>query len=224
MIPFRDHNRSSTFPVLTVALIAVNVIVWLYEFMLDMSGQLEPFIMGFAFIPNNLWSVPLWWVVTIFTAMFMHGSWAHIIGNMMYLWIFGDNVEDRLGKPLFLLFYFGGGIAATLAQMAVDPFSTIPNLGASGAIAGVLGGYLLLFPQARVDTLVVNRIVALPALYVLGFWFIMQLFSGVGSLGVQTGGGVAYFAHIGGFVAGAAMMWLYKALFGEPPQRRQLGA
>jgi len=220
MIPYRDHNPSRRMPVVTVVLIALNTLVWLYEVLLMGSGELDTFIYAWAIIPRNLVTAPgLASLITVFTAMFMHGSWMHLIGNMLYLWIFGDNIEDALGKPLFILFYLASGVAATVAQVAIDPFSTVPNLGASGAIAGVLGAYLVLYPRAQVDTLVpvglgFMRVITIPALYVLGFWFVLQFFSGVGTLGVQTGGGVAYFAHIGGFVAGAALVGIARLLGG----------
>jgi membrane associated rhomboid family serine protease len=145
-------------------------------------------------------------IPTIFTAMFMHAGWLHLGGNMLYLWIFGDNIEDRLGPIKFLIFYLVCGIAATLAQYYVSPGSRIPNVGASGAIAGILGAYLLLFPRARVRVLLYNQIVAMPALAVLGFWIVLQIFAGAGAL-FQTAqsedvGGVAYMAHVGGFLAG----------------------
>ncbi len=226
MIPFRDHNRSRRFPILTALLVTINVIVWLYMWMLSATGGLQAFAERWAVIPYNLTHSPsLRDLLTIVTAMFMHGSWAHIIGNMLYLWIFGDNIEDVLGRPLYLLFYFVGGLAATVLQVAVAPNTRVPNLGASGAIAAVLGGYLVLFPQARIDTLVFLgyfiRIIALPALYVLGFWFVIQLFSGLGTLGMSAArGGVAYFAHVGGFAAGLMMMALYKAATGGPRRER----
>jgi membrane associated rhomboid family serine protease len=151
--------------------------------------------------------------LSILVSMFLHGGWLHIAGNMLFLWIFGNNVEDRLKRPLFIAFYFLGGLAATALQLAFGPDSTIPNVGASGAIAAVLGAYLVLFPRARVYTLVIFFFITaieLPAVAVLGFWFVLQLFSGVGSIGgdVSTGG-VAYWAHVGGFAFGAAVAWLF---------------
>ncbi len=151
--------------------------------------------------------------LSIPVSMFLHGGWLHIAGNMLFLWIFGNNVEDRLKRPLFIAFYFLGGLAATALQLAFGPNSTIPNVGASGAIAAVLGAYLVLFPRARVYTIVIFFFITaieLPAVAVLGFWFVLQLFSGVGSIGgdVSTGG-VAYWAHVGGFAFGAAVAWLF---------------
>jgi membrane associated rhomboid family serine protease len=145
--------------------------------------------------------------------MFMHGGWLHLGGNMLYLWIFGDNVEDRLGPVKFTIFYFLAGIAATFAQFLVNPGSPIPNVGASGAIAGVLGAYLLMFPQARVDVLLGRQVVSMPAFIVLGFWVVLQMVSGVGSIAdtAQTEqGGIAYMAHVGGFVAGVLLTFVMR--------------
>ncbi len=154
------------------------------------------------------------WLASVFVAMFLHGGWLHIAGNMLYLWIFGNNVEDRLGRPAFVVFYLVGGLAATALQVLFAPDSVIPNVGASGAIAAVLGAYLVLFPHARIVTLVMFFFITwieLPALVVLGFWFVFQLISGIselGALGQQVNSGVAYWAHVGGFVAGVAMTLL----------------
>ncbi len=151
------------------------------------------------------------WLASVFVAMFLHGGWLHIAGNMLFLWVFGNNVEDRLGRLTFLLFYLLGGVAAMLLQLAFGPDSTIPTVGASGAIAAVLGSYLVLFPHARVTTLVLAwfiTVVDLPAGFVLALWFVLQLFSGVGQLGTQLAGGVAYWAHVGGFVFGFLVTWL----------------
>ena len=172
-----------------------------------------------------------WWQ-SVFVAMFLHGGWIHIAGNMLFLWVFGNNVEDKLGPLFYFLFYIGAGLAAAVAQLLVGPDSVIPNLGASGAIAGVLGAYLVMFPKRRVLTLVIFffiTFVYLPAYVVLAAWFVLQLFSGVGELGsrVNTGGGVAYFAHIGGFVFGAILAFLFfpKERFGDqpPPRRPDVG-
>lgn len=220
MIPIRDHNRRGVFPLVTVAIIIINVLVFLYETSLMASGQIEPFLEQYAFIPAQLLSNPAGEWHTVFTAMFLHGGWLHLIGNMLYLWIFGDNMEAALGRPLYILYYFTAGLVATLAQTFVNPGSTVPNLGASGAVAGVLGGYLVFFPHARVDTAVVMfyfiRIVQLSAVIVLGLWFVLELLRGVFSLGTisDMAGGVAYFAHIGGFVSGLVMAFFYKSLRG----------
>jgi len=152
------------------------------------------------------------WLASIFVSMFLHGSWLHLAGNMLFLWIFGNNVEDRLGRVTFLLFYVLGGLAATGLQLAFDPSSAVPNVGASGAIAAILGAYLVMFPSARIHTLVIFffiTFVDLPAVFVLLSWFVLQLFSGVGEMGREVGGGVAYWAHVGGFAFGAAVAWLF---------------
>lgn len=201
MFPIGDDNsaRRST-PIVTFALIAINIGVFLLELQRG-----DAFITEWAFIPARFSNDPSADTVTLLSAMFMHGGWMHLGGNMLYLWIFGDNVEDRFGSVRFLLFYLASGLAATFAQYAVNPASAIPNVGASGAIAGVLGAYLLMFPKARVNVLLGRQVVAMPAFIVLGFWIALQLFSGVGSIAdtAQTEqGGVAYMAHVGGFIAG----------------------
>jgi membrane associated rhomboid family serine protease len=164
--------------------------------------------------------------LSIPVSMFLHGGWLHIAGNMLFLWIFGNNVEDRLKRPLFIAFYFLGGLAATALQLAFGPNSTIPNVGASGAIAAVLGAYLVLFPRARVYTIVIFYFITaieLPAVAVLGFWFVLQLFSGVGGLGADVnGGGVAYWAHVGGFAFGAAVTWLFFRGRGDRQVQREV--
>ncbi|HET7870738.1 MAG TPA: rhomboid family intramembrane serine protease [Actinomycetota bacterium] len=164
--------------------------------------------------------------VSIPVSMFLHGGWLHIAGNMLFLWIFGNNVEDRLKRPLFIAFYFLGGLAATALQLAFGPNSTIPNVGASGAIAAVLGAYLVLFPRARVYTLVFFFFITaieLPAVAVLGLWFVLQLFSGVGSIGADVNsGGVAYWAHVGGFAFGAAITWLFFRGRGDRQVQREV--
>lgn len=199
MIPIGDDNSlRKTIPVMTYGLIALNVLF----FFLEMSGG-EEFIQQWAFIPSRFLSHPSANFLTIFTSMFMHAGIAHLAGNMLYLWIFGDNVEDFMGKIPFLLFYLVCGIAATLSQLAFDPASNIPNVGASGAIAGVLGAYILLFPYGKVRVILLNFIQLVPAIIVIGFWFVIQFFSSVGMSGdVEGEGGVAYMAHIGGFIAG----------------------
>ncbi|MBX9862254.1 MAG: rhomboid family intramembrane serine protease [Hyphomicrobium sp.] len=201
MFPIGDDNsaRRGT-PVVTFALIAINVAVFLIELQRG-----DAFVTKWAFIPARFSNDPGADVSTLITAMFMHGGWMHLGGNMLYLWIFGDNVEDRFGSVRFLLFYLVAGLAATFAQFAVNPESAIPNVGASGAIAGVLGAYLLMFPKARVNVLLGRQVVAMPAFIVLGLWVALQLVSGVGSIAdtAQTEqGGVAYMAHVGGFIAG----------------------
>lgn len=215
MIPIRDHNRTHRTPYVTIGLIALNVIAFIFEFPY-LNSTVERWI-AFAdrwtIIPAQLVANPVAEFFTVFTAMFLHGGIAHLGGNMLYLWIFGDNIENRLGPVRFLIFYLVCGIAATVAQVYIDPTSTIPNVGASGAIAGVLGGYFLLFPMASVSTLVpilLFRTIQLPAIIVLGFWFLLQFWSGWQALGVSSeGGGVAFWAHIGGFVAGVLLVKLF---------------
>ena len=167
------------------------------------------------------------WLASIFVSMFLHGSWLHLAGNMLFLWIFGNNVEDRLGRVMFVLFYVLGGLAATGLQLAFDPNSAVPNVGASGAIAAILGAYLVMFPSARIHTLVIFffiTFVDLPAVFVLLSWFVLQLFSGVGEMGREVGGGVAYWAHVGGFGFGAVVTWAFfrdrrreRAVWPPPP-------
>jgi membrane associated rhomboid family serine protease len=205
LFPFGDDNSSRrTLPVVTYALIALNVLVFSIE--LNLGGS---FIRHWAVVPRQLVANPSAEIPTIFTSMFMHAGWMHLLGNMLFLWIFGDNVEDRLGPAKFLIFYLVCGIAATLAQVAVSAELSIPNLGASGAISGVLAGYLVLFPKGRVKILMRGGVVALPAMVVIGLWIVLQIISGIGSF-KQSGqtGGVAYIAHIGGFVAGLALAFL----------------
>jgi membrane associated rhomboid family serine protease len=199
-----DDSRRRSWPVVTVVLIAINVAVFLLELQLG-----DAFIQKWAFVPSRFAADPAGQWPTLFTAMFMHGGWLHLGGNMLYLWIFGDNVEDRFGPVRYLVFYLVTGLAATFAQYAVTPGSSVPNVGASGAIAGVLGAYILMFPKARVDVLLGRQVVAMPAFVVLGFWIVLQLMSGVGSIATTSEtadtGGVAYMAHVGGFFAGIAM-------------------
>jgi membrane associated rhomboid family serine protease len=159
------------------------------------------------------------WLASVFVSMFLHGGWLHLAGNMLFLWVFGNNVEDRLGRITFLLLYVLGGLAATALQVAFDPNSAVPNVGASGAIAAVLGSYLVMFPKAQIHTLVFFIFITslqLPAVVVLVGWFVLQLFSGVGGMGNQLGGGVAYWAHVGGFVFGLAVTWLFFRSRGRP--------
>jgi rhomboid family protein len=209
-----DDTQRRTFPVVTYALIAMNVAV----FLLELSGG-DQFINDWAFIPERFSEEPVAYAVTIFTAMFMHASWFHLFGNMLFLWIFGDNVEDRFGHFQFLIFYLLVGIAATIAQFVMAPHSSVPNLGASGAIAGVLGAYILMFPQERVNVLLGNMIVAMPAIIVIGLWIALQLFSGIGTIAhahrTTDVGGVAYMAHIGGFLAGFLLTFLLRGTSGS---------
>lgn len=202
MFPIGDDNSTrKTSPVVVYALIALNLAL----FFAELNGG-DPFIVRWAFVPRRFLADPAGGVVTVFTSMFMHGGWMHLGGNMLYLWIFGDNVEDRFGHMKFLVFYLLCGIAATFAQMAFNPGSNVPNLGASGAIAGVLGAYILLFPGARVRVLMGRSVVPVPALVVIGLWIVLQFISGVGSIAnTADTGGIAYMAHIGGFAAGIVL-------------------
>lgn len=207
MLPIGDDNsaRRNT-PIVTYILIVINALV----FFLELSGG-EPFIIKWSVIPRELTTQTGSEAITVLTAMFMHGGWLHLGGNMLYLWIFGDNVEDHFGAVKFLGFYLVCGVAATLAQVAINPNSAIPNLGASGAIAGVLGAYLVLFPKGQVRVMVARMIVPMPALIVIGAWIALQFVNGFGSItNSEETGGVAYMAHIGGFVAGFILCFLLR--------------
>ncbi|HEX7154024.1 MAG TPA: rhomboid family intramembrane serine protease [Thermoanaerobaculia bacterium] len=213
MLPLRDENPRRSVPVVTYTLVAINIAAFIWEVM--QGPLLERRIFDIAFIPARYF-IPGYVIpdlYSMFVSMFLHGGLMHIGSNMLYLWVFGDNIEDRLGRFRYLLFYLLCGIIATLAHAFFNPASNIPTIGASGAIAGVLGAYLILFPRTQVMTLIpiffFITVRHIPAIFVLGFWFVLQLFSGVGSLGVrdaQDAGGVAYWAHIGGFVAGMALI------------------
>jgi membrane associated rhomboid family serine protease len=204
-----DNSQRRIFPIVTYGLILINVLV----FFLELSRG-TPFIREWAFIPRQFANDPAGEAKTILTAMFMHAGWIHLIGNMLYLWIFGDNIEDNFGSLKFLLFYLLSGIAATFAQYLAMPGANLPNLGASGAIAGVLAAYLILYPNGRVTVLTQAGAMQLPALVVLGLWIVLQLFSGIGSITTSTQtaetGGVAYMAHIGGFFAGALLAFYFR--------------
>ena len=215
MLPLTDHNPRRTVPIVTYALIALNVLAFLWE--LSLGGSLQRALVAVGFIPARFW-VPGHWdhdLFTMFASMFLHGGFLHIGSNMLYLWIFGDNIEDRLGHVRYTIFYFACGVAATMGHALFSAGSGVPAIGASGAIAGVLGAYLILFPHAQVTTLIpifmFITVRQVPAVIILGLWFVLQIFSGVGSLGVRDAqdlGGVAYFAHIGGFVAGMVLIFL----------------
>ena len=215
MIPLRDENPTSTTPIVTYTLIALNIVVFIFQW--TMGGTQSSLISSFALIPAQFTDgVGLGDISDIFTSMFMHAGFAHIGGNMLYLWIFGDNIEDVMGHIPYLMFYLVGGIAASVAHIASSPASEIPTVGASGAIGAVLGAYLVLYPRHRIITMIFFgyfiRMVALPAVLILGFWFILQLFNGVLALGGPDVGGVAFWAHIGGFVTGM----VFGRLFAEP--------
>jgi membrane associated rhomboid family serine protease len=207
MIPLRDVIPSRTTPWVTYLLVGLNVLVFFYEVSLG-PDLLERFILAFGLIPADF----SW--MTALTSMFLHGGWLHIAGNLLSLWIFGDNVEDRMGHGRFLVFYLLAGLVASLAQTYVIPNSPVPLIGASGAIAGVMGAYLVLFPYSRILVLVFLFIfvdvIEIPAIFFLGFWFLMQLLSGVGQLANVTGANIGFWAHIGGFLTGAFGVWVFK--------------
>ena len=217
MFPIGDDDSARrTVPLVTYALIVLNAII----FFVELSGG-DAFIEQWAFVPSRFLANPIGDSVTILTSMFMHGGWAHLAGNMLYLWIFGDNVEDRFGHIKFLIFYLLCGVAATFAQLAFSTGSNIPNLGASGAIAGVLAAYLLMFPKGKVKVLMGRGVIPVSALIVIGLWFVLQLFSGIGSISATTDtGGVAYMAHVGGFAAGLLLTFLLNRGQGTAAQRR----
>jgi len=249
MIPIRDYEQSRTFPIVTVALIIINLLVFSYQLtkspqetitlnvsswqehglsFADLKGAVsyvrisprDEFVFSYGFIPGELFAgkdlpptipLPLW--ITLLSAMFIHGGLLHVLGNMLYLWIFGDNVEDAMGHGRFLAFYLLCGLIATAAQSAISPHSAIPQIGASGAIAGVLAAYFMLFPYSRVLTLIpiffFIRLIRIPAVILLGLWFLLQVISGAGTVGA-SGGGVAFFAHIGGFIAGGLLVFIFR--------------
>ena len=204
MFPISDVIPSRSVPVVTVGLIAVNILVFIYQLTLP-EPALQLFVARYAVIPAHF-NVP-----ALFTSQFLHGSILHVGGNMLYLWIFGDNIEDRLGHLGYLIFYLAAGAVAAILQTLFNPFSQVPMVGASGAIAGVMGAYFILYPQSRVLTviflLIFVDVVEIPAIFFLGIWFVMQLLNGVGSIGATSnlGGGTAFWAHVGGFVVGAAV-------------------
>jgi membrane associated rhomboid family serine protease len=251
LFPFADaHARQRSFPIVNVTLIALSGLVFLYEIALSGGSLLggggnqdsAVFFYKWGFIPEELTNgrafevlrtnssslditspLPTW--TTIFSSMFIHGGLLHFAGNMMFLWVFGDNIEDRLGHVKYLLFYLLAGVAAALSQLGVDPHSQVPMVGASGAISGVMGAYLLLYPYNRIKALVVFffiTVMQLPAMYFLGIWFLMQLINGLGVLGLSAQVNVAFFAHIGGFLAGLVLAAGYLVLTGQrvwPPYR-----
>ena len=218
MFPIGDDRVEGGSPALVlVGLIALNVLIFLVELSQPTQGALQSFIQAWGVVPREYVTardlpptIPLPFWTTLFTSMFLHGGWMHLAGNMLYLWIFGDNLEKVMGPARFALFYFACGIVASFAHIAFGGGSTVPAVGASGAISGVLGGYLVLFPRNRVRVLTRGGITAVPAIVVLGFWILIQMINGVGSLATtsETGGGVAYMAHIGGFVAGLVLVKL----------------
>jgi membrane associated rhomboid family serine protease len=211
MIPLRDVIPSRTPPVLTVTIIALNTLAWIFELSLD-RDTLNAFLYRYGVVPAYF-SAP-----TLVSSMFLHGGWSHFLGNMWYLWIFGDNVEDRMGHGRFVAFYLLCGIAAALGQTFIDPESRLPTIGASGAIAGIMGAYFVLYPHSRIVTLVpiffFIHIMEVPAILFLGVWFLLQFVSGVGSIAAATGGepagGIAFWAHVAGFIAGLGGVLVFR--------------
>jgi membrane associated rhomboid family serine protease len=217
MIPLRDDNPSSSRPLVTYLIIATCAAVFLYMLSLGSERQLERFVFQYGAIPGEVTGRGGATVTeeypTLITSMFLHGGWFHLVGNMLYLWIFGDNVEDLMGHVGFLIFYLLTGVAAVLTHILLSPNSSVPLIGASGAIAGVLGAYLVLFPRARILSLIpfgfFSRFVHVPAIYFLPIWFVLQLLSGLGSIGAEESAGVAWWAHVGGFVAGILLVFVF---------------
>ena len=207
MIPLRDSQPSRTTPYVTIGIILVNVVLFLYEVLLDPYTR-NAFIAHYGVIPARLQAADL------VTSMFLHGGWMHLIGNMWFLWIYGDNIEDILGAMQYLVFYLVCGVAAVLTQVLLDPSSRIPTIGASGAIAGVMGAYVVKFPHSRITTLVALFIfwttVEIPAYIILLYWFVIQLFSGAATITSHSQGGVAWFAHVGGFLTGILLIYVMK--------------
>jgi membrane associated rhomboid family serine protease len=215
MIPLRDEIRTGRVPFITIGLIAINVLVFLHERALPTPFHVHAFIAHYAMVPAEVVYAPSADAYQrILTSMFLHGGWMHIIGNMLFLWIFGDNVEDSVGHIRFVFFYLTCGVAAAAAQIFTQPSSLVPMIGASGAISGVLGAYLLLFPRAKVLVLVpiwiFIRFLEVPAWILLILWFAIQLLSGWGTLSASSGAGVAFWAHVGGFIAGLLLIPLFK--------------
>jgi membrane associated rhomboid family serine protease len=225
-----DNSDRERWPIVTAVLVVVNVLVFLYELMLqnDSPRQLMRLVAAWGVIPREYAlgedlppEIGPPHYVTLVTSMFLHGGWGHLLGNMLYLWIFGDNVEDRMGRVPFVLFYFATGIVAAVAQILVNPGSTVPTVGASGAISGVLGAYLVMFPRNHVRVLLFFFIISVPSIVVIGLWAVTQFVNSVGSLSPRTSetGGVAYMAHVGGFVAGVVGALVWRAIAGVPQRR-----
>jgi membrane associated rhomboid family serine protease len=227
MIPIGDSVRARTFPYVNIAIIIANFLVFFYE--VGFVSNINKLFFDWAVVPAELTDYlgnpgdhPLRILFTPITAMFLHGGWLHIAGNMIFLWVFGDNVEDAVGHLRYLAFYLLCGIAATAAQVWIDPNSQVPTLGASGAIAGVLGAYLVLYPRATIAAVIMPFFfwtAYVPAFLLIGFWFFLQLFNGVASIGYAVGAseGVAWWAHVGGFSAGFLLLWFFR------PRRRSAG-
>ncbi|MDQ7052968.1 MAG: rhomboid family intramembrane serine protease [candidate division KSB1 bacterium] len=210
MIPLRDENPRTGWPVVNFAFIAINILVFIYQ--LGLPAPLEhEFVLKYGAVPASILQGANWH--TLITSMFLHGGFAHIIFNMLYLYIFGDNVENSMGSLRYIVFYLSAGLFAALAHMIMNPMSTVPMVGASGAISGIMGAYMVQYPRARVLVLVpiffFITTLRVPALFLLAFWFITQLSSGLATIGMGMGGGIAWFAHIGGFIYGAATVKLF---------------
>jgi rhomboid family protein len=211
MIPLRDVIPSRTFPSITITIIVINALAWFAELSMTPRGVAQ-FLYAYGLVPGDLR------VATLVTSMFLHGSWSHVVGNMWYLWIFGDNVEDRCGHGRFLVFYLLCGFAAAAGQILMNPDSLVPTIGASGAIAGVMGAYFVLYPKSRIVTLIplffFFQVIEVPAILFLGIWFLMQFVNGVGSIVTTAGGGpaggVAFWAHVAGFVAGISGVIVFR--------------
>lgn len=225
MIPLKDEIKTRRVPVVNYVLILVNVAVFIYQFV--NASQMEAIVSRYAMIPANITTAfTVENLRPVITSMFMHAGWVHLLGNMLYLWIFGDNIEDRLGHFGYLNFYLAGGFAAAALHVLINPLSTVPTVGASGAIAAVLGAYLVLYPKARIYTFIPigfwAQLRLVPAAVILGLWFVLQLFSGFATLGGGSDvGGTAFWAHIGGFVFGVLIGFLFKPRETSEPKYRQ---
>lgn len=214
MMPIGDDNQGrQTIPIVTYVFMMANILVFFGELSVG-----ETFIEKWAFTPKSFALDPIVQFPTLFTSMFMHGGWSHLIGNMVYLWIFGDNVEDYFGKFPYFIFYLVCGVSASLLEFIINPHSPIPHLGASGAIAGVLGAYIFQRPQGEIKVLVAGGLTRLPALIVIGFWFILQFFSGMGALAGASEDGIAYMAHVGGFISGLAIAFAVSLFYNQKHQ------
>ncbi|GBE05373.1 MAG TPA: rhomboid family intramembrane serine protease [Nitrospirae bacterium] len=216
MIPYKDDNPTRTFPYVTIGLIAVNTMVFIWQ--VSIPSDPERIAFAYGAVPHFMLTFstvqPIHPFLSVFTSMFIHGSFLHLFANMLYLWIFGDNIEDRLGKVRFILFYLTCGLLAAYAHALTESHSMVPMIGASGAVSGILGAYLLLFPHAKVRTIVILvffiQVVRLPALFVIGLWIAIQFINGLLSAGAAPGGGgVAWFAHIGGFISGVLLIKVF---------------
>ena len=208
MLPIGDENAGTLIkPYVNWALIAISVGVFLFQLSLG-PGQLDAFFLQYGAVPAEITGFRN--LPSILTSMFLHGGWGHLLGNMLFLYVFGDNIEDAMGHVSYLLFYLICGIAAALTQILLNPDSTIPIIGASGAISGVMGAYIVLFPHGKIRTIVFYVLMLVPAWIVIGVWFALQLFSGFSTLGGPDVGGVAFWAHVGGFVAGAVLVWIFR--------------